>query len=293
MGGLAAAGAAAAVAAVGAGALGARALRPAGAFRVSGIIAKVGTKGSSRSWTRGMAVFNRGKIGHLARRHGMNTSQYLRAVDDHMKTMIDSSEIRIRLNGETSLAGVLSQGRFGTVFDAGKRGALVDPWVRGTRRFFEQKLYNYPTRFSNRQRLVYGHLYRKGSGDLLKGKVSMYGDADVVLKHATRERTTFAMGDTLFQNAGGLRHGTAPQPMTNPNWRAGLYRDRKNQWRGDPLDMKEIGEAPRGMHYVETQIHGGVTVRDIEKVIFTKAPSARVKTLLARHKIPWYMREAD
>jgi hypothetical protein len=72
--------------------------------------------------------------------------------------------------------------------------------------------------------------------------------------------------------------------MDSPRWwsyRTFTYTDptkAANYWSGD---------FQKNARYIETQIHGGVTVGDIDEVIFEFQPSADMIAALARAGIRW------
>lgn len=94
-----------------------------------------------------------------------------------------------------------------------------------------------------------------------------YGDTALRLKRdRVAERSTFTVGDSFAMTAGGGEPYLAALPVTSPDWQA-----------AGPMDLSGVDSLDRvgmetGASYVELQVHGQVTVDDIEAVVFDRDP---------------------
>lgn len=198
-----------------------------------------------------------------------------------------SRQVAVRTT-PASLARVLEDGRFRTVHDIGVRsGGLNDV---NTRAIHEQSLWGYEPGSDTSARPVYGYLAgadrhaRKNDG--LDEALSQYGRIEVRLRDTVRGRTTAMFGDSL-----DIKHAGRPAPVDNPDGWAWTYANpgglvthrlasAEHRQVDDPDFMATSG-------YIEAQIHGGVQVGDIERVVFPSPPSAALKAALDRWGIPW------
>ncbi|MCC5578078.1 DUF3626 domain-containing protein [Microtetraspora sp. AC03309] len=192
-----------------------------------------------------------------------------------------------------NLLNVLGDGRFKSQFETARSEGLYDPVRRAA---FEEAWFGYPSNLPARLRPIYGYvntlatLADSGAGRYtpLPGGLSLYGDAQVTLRPGVRTRTTICVGDSLTE-----RKITMPSPMLDPRpvsfgaFPRGYVGDRmpRPSLRGlarDYTDPKFLRSL-----YVEAQIHGGVTVADIEHVMFVETPPPDVQQALDAARIPW------
>lgn len=94
-------------------------------------------------------------------------------------------------------------------------------------------------------------------------RASDYGDVTFVLKDTVRARTTITMGDSLWRFDNKRMTGT---PLTEPGLE-GMDGEWSVAYRG------QWGRVP----YVEAQVHGGITLGDIDRIIvqhYERGPKA-------------------
>lgn len=164
----------------------------------------------------------------------------IKTIEEQVKTARVSVTVPPRI-----LSQILNEGRFKTQFETGKSGGYNLPQARQGE---ESARFGYPPNLDPSLRPIYGMVETEGiklphdRGNL------QYGSALVILKPEVRERTTFTKGDSLGN--------TSPSaPLTNPRAEprvAGTYFEDKSF----------------SLDYAEAQIHGGVKVSDIERVVF-------------------------
>jgi len=175
---------------------------------------------------------------------------------DEFVDWIKESDLAIQIEPR-SLSKVMKDGRFKTQFETGTSGGLKDLDIR---RYEELRRFGVPVDADDRLRPIYGHIQNSSR---VNTTVDQYGSARVVLKQEVKERATYTTQDSLASQ-------DIPFPVTQPN--TDYVRVDKWKW---PPDY--------GQNYVETQIHGGLSIDDIAEVIFdTSAPSYKepTKTLL-------------
>lgn len=191
------------------------------------------------------------------------------------------------------LSKILEDGRFRTVFDPAIRSRGLNNTDARAR--YEQMTWGYGWDTDPSLRPVYGYLagpVRHAAKDSFDEALSQYGRIEVRLKDsAVRHRTTAMFGDSL-----DMRHSGRPSQVDNPEGWAwtyanphGLLTNRLSTTdRPSPDDPAFLGSSG----YIEAQVHGGVTVGDIESVVFPSAPSAALKQALAQAGIPWQVVKA-
>jgi hypothetical protein len=158
---------------------------------------------------------------------------------------------------------IFKDGRLKTQFETGKSQGMYDPLFRAKR---EMTAFGVPLDTDPTSRPIYGYLAFPESVDfgrsvvrpdnykLTTTSVSQYGDVRLVLKDSTKTKTTFTMQDSL---ANILRNGKKLSEDIDEEsiLQAGLLRT--------PTDSNYPFESG----YVEAQIHNGVTLDDIEKIV--------------------------
>jgi len=137
---------------------------------------------------------------------------------------------------------------------------------------------------------VYGYIDHKGS----EADPTMYGGVKFVLKDSVKNRTTVTIGDSLDMYGahkttdkilGRTNHplsATDPQPSGFVSPRMFHNYGMASRIYNDAIaTLKEIENGSAKLDtYVEAQIHGGVSLKDIERVEFDGEPTpAQVKAL--------------
>ena len=193
-------------------------------------------------------------------------------IEANLKKQLASAKVVVRRANESSLRDILERGRMRTQFETKMSGGDYAPTKRAR---FEEAIWGYARRTDPALRPVYG--YMSPLGDESVWPVGQYGGIRIVLKDTVRERTSFAMGDSL-----GARVGFSP--LDSPEWssyRTFLFTDPTK-----PVDFW-TGDFQKNARYVEAQIHGGVAVDDIAEVIFDGTPSQETIEALKRAGVPW------
>lgn len=203
--------------------------------------------GSDREWYERVKRDFDSDIKRWAEEHGMNEEDYRRARDEKMKQLVDKAMPTIRVYPNVLRMIVLS-GRFKTQFETGTSGGLFSP---ERRLMVEKRAFGVPEDADVKDRPVYGYLDNE-RGDSTLGE--WYGEIKVRLKkNNIIHRSTITYKDSLEVGSAGV-------PMWKPT--------------GDivPTDLLKPGLTDitdsdiHGGSYVEMQVHGGVTLDDIERI---------------------------
>lgn len=209
---------------------------------------------------------------------------------NHWQQIIDEGELRIDV-GRDTLSQILSDGRVKTQFETGttSSGNMSPQW----RADFERRLFGYPDNLDPAKRPIYGYV-----GEAKNGSQTIYGDTSIVLKEEVRDRTTMFIGDTLDMLDNGLQRDMLPfrannfDPVTALDWDLFDYSTSMSPKEAAAFTKRILLETdttrPFGTPYLETQVHGGVTIDDIAEVVFEgRNPASSLKKQLNDHGIAW------
>jgi hypothetical protein len=196
-------------------------------------------------------------------------------------------KIAIRVT-PASLDRILDSGRIYSAFEGARSRGLNDLEVRARH---ERIIFGLDPAADAATRPVYGYLdplTAPAAGRNQEGldeSLYQYGRIRVVLRDSVRPRTTAMFGDSL-----DLRHAGLPAPIDDPDWRAytpanpgGLLTNLLSKLERDP----ESEDARMTYGYIEAQVHGGVTLGDIEEVVFPSTPPKALREKLEQAGIPW------
>lgn len=121
-------------------------------------------------------------------------------------------------------------------------------------------------------------------GGVSTDALSQYGQIQVVLKEDVRRRTTAMFGDSLNN-----MHQGRPSPIDDPDWQSftpigtsAIVNAGLRDLNRDPLDREF-----RANTYAEAQVHGGVTLDDVEEVVFPSTPPKATRDLLDAKGVSW------
>jgi hypothetical protein len=143
----------------------------------------------------------------------------------------------------TLLDEILADGRLKSQFETdASRGSLMP----AHRQYSEERMWGYPEDLPNEKRPIYGYMHRPGQTDHW---TDSYGEVELELKYAVRDRATWTDGDSFAQNM-------VPSPVNNPS-----HLSADVDLGSDPL-----GDGIGMSWYVEAQIHGGVSLDDVAAV---------------------------
>lgn len=191
-----------------------------------------------------------------------------------LKEELAGKKIATRVTGP-SLLGILRDERFKTQHEVSSEsiGVLYNP---ETRRLIEAAQYGLPeTGFDPKKRPVIGYVAVNGTGDFVEGQeLSAYGTIEVIFKDRVRTRTTAQVDDSLNRRTEGR-----PSPVDDPSWESALVQ---------PEGIQDFtSDSFRRYYFVEAQVHGGVSVSDIEEVVFQEQPTAALVGELEAKGISW------
>ncbi len=143
----------------------------------------------------------------------------------------------------------------------GEGGGSADSFGFQARVRYEKRAFSIAPDSSVVDRPVYGYLSdgTKGSNKSRRGNgvLNGYGDISFRLKKDVKRRATFTVDDSIIQG------GVLPSPVDNPSYRSLVYDDRRVKLANKVKNTDELGSA-----YVEAQIHGGVSLSDVDAVFF-------------------------
>jgi hypothetical protein len=192
----------------------------------------------------------------------------------------------------TELGKILSDGRFKSQFETGRSKGRKDLDMRAR---FEAMQFGYDVSIPDADRPIYGYVYAdeprpsgvgaKEAGDLSTDALSQYGEVQVVLKNSVRDRSTVTVGDSLTWSRSSLPSPlNAPEPYSLPTAEGGMMHPLGGQ---DALEWDPSGPAFKGESYVESQIHGGLPVSDIDHVLLAKSPPKALAEQLDKAGVKW------
>lgn len=164
-------------------------------------------------------------------------------------------EIRVRVP-PTTLPDIIAAGK---VMNQLESGTSNGSYVPEKRRTLEDRIFGIDSSDPSSYP-VYGYL--QGTSEGFVDPVSQYGTAVLRLKdERVRARTTFTTDDLLNQTTGyGGLATMAPSPLTDPSDLS------VNTYNGIMHNAALANLGP----YIETHIHGGVSLDDIKEVVFTE-----------------------
>ena len=185
---------------------------------------------------------------------GVTPDEFLRKANENLKNFTD--KLGIEINAPSGvLKKILQDGKYQSVFEVGGGvgdiGGGVDKWYLEFRDKTEK--INFGPDVVNR-RPVYGSMV----GPNWNSGASSYGDVIFVLKPSVRSKSTVTFGDTLNQSGNIIA-----SPIDNPDLYSVYVTEKSNQRYRDVYDGR-MDDVTR--EYVEVQIHGGVSMDEIEEV---------------------------
>ena len=204
----------------------------------------------------------------------------------HMKSELNSlfagKSVAIRMTPE-SLTAFVDKGRY-----------QPEPTARRLRN--EANWFGHPEDLPADQRPVYGYVMIDGerpAGLPETDMLSNYGRVEVVLKSDVRERATACIGDSDYysgQSFGGQMR-TAPSPLTDPEPESfGVTSLSAPDKQDEPLrgiNRDYSGESFRQKQFAEAQVHGGVTLADVDHINLPEQPNPELRATLDGAGIAW------
>ncbi|WP_187684785.1 helix-turn-helix domain-containing protein [Nocardia wallacei] len=244
----------------------------------------------------------------LAADLGLRPDELRARLAAELTDLVAGKPLAIRVRRE-ALFGLLADGRFKTQFEGALGGGRRDEVAR-----LENRWFGNPEDMDPRLRPVYGLVLVDGErpaglsdaatpaepsdirATLYTEKAATYGRIEVVLKDDVRQRATFCVGDSLVYSgsqAGGKRARTIPSPLLDPQpesfgivpLSAKAVTVDDQPLRGTDRDYS--GNLFRRHQFVESHIHGGVTLADIDHINLPEPPDAELRAALDNAGIPW------
>ena len=211
-------------------------------------------------WEKGWA--NSEENASAIKRFRENVPRY----ESSIKEAVDKNEFSSRTDA-LSIMGILSDGRMKTQIETGKTHGYKD---RDKRIQASNDMFNGgdPMNINDDEYEIYGYLGNAKRAD-------MYGDCRIVFKKdQVIDRTTLTIGDSLEQRASGAWQ--VPTMATDPKilsynvnpFESEYYTPKETLKHTDDIfkSIRETGCVNSSGDYVELQIHGGVSLSDIEYI---------------------------
>jgi len=212
-----------------------------------------------------------------AQNEGVSLEQERADIGATIQDALDHSKVTVRVS-PTVLDRIVEAGRMKNQFETGTSQGLYDP---SQRRAAEGRLFNVPSRLPAQERPIYGYMESTRPGEDVNGP-DYYGSVRVILKDSVRARTTVTMRDSLTMDVGDRSYGKGKYlaravPVDHADWTmvqassgavralAYLTHERKagRQQDQDPWSTLTV-------YRFEAQVHGGVSLDDIERVVVPK-----------------------
>jgi hypothetical protein len=170
-----------------------------------------------------------------------------------------------------ALAKILTDGRFKSQFESGDSNGMFDPAYRGD---FERTQLGVPRDIDPELRPIYGLMDNEARDTPVPDNALQYGEHLVTFKDDVRKRTTVTAGDSLNGDASGIPLDRNPGELTASELDKFLGPE------AETTMMYLLGEAYGELfeedfvqdfefypeHYNEAQIHGGVTLDDVDSI---------------------------
>lgn len=220
-------------------------------------------------------------------------------INSVLKSELEDRSVWMRAHPDT-FENILEDGRFKSQFETGTSGGLLNNDFRAEH---ENKVFGYDPTMPDDKRPIYGYATADADGhDVRPGytgtggsydTVDQYGNIAIELKPDVRDRTTFTFGDSL-----AVEHPPVPQGAEDVTWHSirpeAIPMAVNTIHRGDELDIPELLHNHFGLPYIEAQVHGGVSLKDIEGVTFYHEDDMnRFADKLYDLKVPYRMEGAD
>jgi hypothetical protein len=171
----------------------------------------------------------------------------------------------IMVNGKVCIAmdvgsfGIMMESgdpKFKTQFEIAKSNGHYNPTVR---RGGEARSQSIPISVNDTERPIYGYLSTDDFDESITvDGVFQYGEVRFVLKDYLKDRSTMTIGDSLNTGAIPMRLGRVPSVSDAIKASVSQVRGYPWQWSG--------AEDWADRDYFETQIFGGVSLNDVEKI---------------------------
>ncbi len=184
-------------------------------------------------------------IKNTAKEEGVSEAEVVTKVKGDLDTILKESPISVRRTFQGA-AGILDDGRFKSQFETGTSGGAFAPYRRKEAEFWGLGATN---ELPDKKRPIYGYVATEKAD-----RAYPYGPIEFVLKERVKDRTTITFGDSLGRFDGTNLVGAPVRSLDTGCWDRRVWDAYVGDW--------------RAMSYIEAQIHGGVSLQDVEKVVF-------------------------
>lgn len=208
------------------------------------------------------------------------TRNLVQAASEPMDELMENAQIKVRAPVD-AVEEIVDDGRFKTQFETKTSGGQYAP---DDRRKLEKKLFGYDEDTPDEERPIYGYVRDRTSDEPDGRFLDGYGGAEFRLTEEAKDRATFTYGDSLAANPDVTRGGkpnVIPSPVKDPNPRSA---DVKALQKIADGDVERPGD---NSYYTEAQIHEGVTMEDVDEVVFQALPSDSIQSTLDDADIDW------
>lgn len=185
-------------------------------------------------------------------------------IKNDLAKLLEEGEMATRTSME-SLEKIIEDGRIRSQFETGKSSTRINAEIR---KGIEKELFGYSFDLDNSLRPIYGYLTNIKDGFEFSSKngAMMYGNVTIILKKKDlSKKTTFTIGDSLD----GTRYNfKVPSLYDNP----AISSISANKSLTDSYGKftgklgNNLEKVTTNVSYVELQFHGGVSIKNIEKV---------------------------
>jgi hypothetical protein len=179
--------------------------------------------------------------------HAVLDTKIRSTIERNLRDLLADKPISIR-GGEATVDKIIADGRFKSQFETGTSGGYFEPNIR----LEVEEENGVPWETSKELRPIYGFIKTGTSYD---NSSDQYGRVEYILKKSVRERTSFVIGDTINDQG-----DVVASPVDDPSI---LSIQSRYQLRR-VYDRNYDGLRT----YVEAQVHFGVKLSDVERVVY-------------------------
>ena len=189
------------------------------------------------------------------------TDEMEKQVEKELEDLIEESDIATRTSMD-GLESILEDGRIKSQFEDVKSSTYI---TKEQRMGVEKTLFGYNNNLNPKLRPIYGYLTNKKFDISSKNGAIQYGNISIVLKKKNVfNRSTYTIRDSLDGSRWDFK---VPTLLSQPNIRSmAAHRSLTDSYGKYTGKLGSLDEVTNNVPYVEAQIHGGVSVKDIDKV---------------------------
>ena len=146
--------------------------------------------------------------------------------------------------------------KFKTQFETATSNGYYDPTIR---RAGEARSQSIPVSVNDAERPIYGYSSVDDFDEsIMTDGVEQYGVIRFVLKDSVKQRSTMTLGDSLNRKSISMKMNKTPSVSD-------VIRATEHDLRGNSMGWSGL-EDYMDFNYLETQIFGGVSMKDVEKI---------------------------